>query len=175
MRVTCLACVSFASNHAMTAPQAQNDSEKDARQRAGVLRRANATFKSLQFNIDDYLEPFVPRDRVGRLPKPIHHFLGHRDEAQQPVGNIAIATWSLLGGFIGTVILASFFKSDFIKNHGGPVIVGSYVCHVQLVSDGLRSRLTIPHRVLPPFLNTMPLNRPFRNQETRYSASFSRR
>lgn len=90
--------------------------------------RWEAKFKDLNFDIDKYIGPVIPRSRLDRLPGPISHFLGYRDSPKRPIGNVAIATWSLFGGFIGTAILACFFMSDFIKDSGGPIIIGSYVC-----------------------------------------------
>lgn len=82
---------------------------------------------SWHFSIDKYLNPIIPRNRVDRLPRPIAHFLGHRDKPGKPLGNIIVAAWSFIGGFAGTAALGGFFMSGFIQNRGGPVIIGSYV------------------------------------------------
>jgi len=83
--------------------------------------------KELHFSIDKYLDPYIPRNRIDRLPRPLSHFLGYRDAPRQQIGNVPIALWAALGGFCGTAILGGLFMADFIKGAGGPVIVGSYV------------------------------------------------
>lgn len=84
--------------------------------------------KDLEFDINRYLNPYIPRSRIGKLPRSLSRFLGYRDAQQQPIGNIPVALWSMLGGFCGTAILGGLFMADFIRDKGGPVIIGSFVC-----------------------------------------------
>lgn len=82
---------------------------------------------NLNFDIDKYLGPYIPRSRLDRLPRPISRFLGYRDAPRRPIGNIAIAGWAFFGAFCGTAALSGVFMSDFIVNKGGPIMLGSYV------------------------------------------------
>jgi len=82
---------------------------------------------SLDFDIDKHLSAIIPRNRLDRLPRPISHFLGYRETPRKPIGNIIVAAWSLLGGFIGILAVAGLFKASFVEARGGPVIVGSFV------------------------------------------------
>lgn len=83
--------------------------------------------QDLNFDIDLYLDPYIPKSRIDRLPRFISRFLGYRDAPRRPIGNLIVAAWSFLGGFAGTCLLAAFFMSSFIKSRGGPVVLGSYV------------------------------------------------
>jgi hypothetical protein len=80
------------------------------------------------FDIDSYLNPFVPAPRWHLVPKPIAHMLGHRDSPVKPIGNILIAGWSLLGAFCGVALVASVSKRvPSFEARDAPAIVGSFV------------------------------------------------
>lgn len=82
----------------------------------------------LDFDIDAYLAPFIPTNRLNRLSQPISHFLGYRSAApEKPLGNVVVAAWSFLGCFIGILAVSGLFMAPFIREQGGPVIVGSFV------------------------------------------------
>lgn len=79
------------------------------------------------FDIDRYLNRFVPRNRVRILPRFISHFLGFRVEPYQEPGNVLIAWWSFIGAFVGISIVAWIFRVPMIASHGVPTIVASSV------------------------------------------------
>ena len=84
--------------------------------------------KDWHFDIDNHLKPYIPRNVVHRLPRPLSHFLGHRDGPQTEIGNILIAGWALLGGFVGVAVIEAVFMVPAIKHHGVPLLVASFVC-----------------------------------------------
>ena len=87
-----------------------------------------ARISSWHFDIDRYLNPIIPAPRWNVVPAPIAHFLGHRDEAPKPLGNIVRAFWSLIGAFCGVALVASVSKRvSSIDVRDAPVIVGSFV------------------------------------------------
>lgn len=79
------------------------------------------------FDIDRYLNRFVPRNRVHVLPRFISHFLGFRLKPYQEPGNVLIAWWSFIGAFVGISIVAWIFRVPVIASHGVPTIVASSV------------------------------------------------
>ena len=77
--------------------------------------------------VDTHLNPYIPRNLVHRLPRPISHFLGHRDGPRTQIGNILVAGWALLGAFIGVVVVEAVFMAPIIKSHGVPLLITSFV------------------------------------------------
>ena len=84
--------------------------------------------------VDTHLNPYIPRNLVHRLPRPISHFLGHRDGPRTQIGNILVAGWALLGAFIGVVVVEAVFMAPIIKSHGVPLLITSFVRLVLLRS-----------------------------------------
>lgn len=85
----------------------------------------------LDIDVEKYLLPFIPRSRLHLLPRPISHFLGYRDSPRKPIGNLLIAAWSFFGAFCGVAIIEGVFMSPAIRAHGGPLILGSFVCSIR--------------------------------------------
>ena len=90
--------------------------------------------KDWHFDIDDYLKPYIPRNLVYRLPRPLSHLLGHRDTPLREIGNILVAGWALLGAFAGVVVIEAVFMAPIIKPHGVPLLIASFVCLVLSIS-----------------------------------------
>lgn len=83
--------------------------------------------RDLHIDIDKYFLRFIPRSRVHRLPRPISHFLGHRDSPPSDIGNVLVAAWAFVGAFCGVSLIEAVFMSPIIQAHGAPVIVASFV------------------------------------------------
>ena len=91
-------------------------------------------------NVDNHLNPYIPRNLVYRLPRPISHFLGHRDGPRTEIGNILVAGWALLGAFTGVVVIEAIFMTPAIRGHGVPLLIASFVrlvLHILLVEFSL--------------------------------------
>lgn len=95
-------------------------------------------------DIDKYIDPLVPRNRLDRLPKPISRFLGYRDAPREPIGNVLIAFWSFIGAFAGTALLSALFMADFITDKGAPIMLGSYGAAAILEYNVIESPLSQP-------------------------------
>ncbi|KAJ5775480.1 uncharacterized protein N7511_000491 [Penicillium nucicola] len=79
------------------------------------------------FDIDRYINPFVPVPRWHRAPKPVARMLGYREESPRPLGNILIAGWSLIGAFCGVALVSSVSKRvPSFQAHDAPAIIGSF-------------------------------------------------
>lgn len=83
--------------------------------------------KDWHINIDTYVRPYVPRNLVHQLPRPLSHFLGHRDRAGTRIGNVLVAAWALLGAFVGVAVIEAAFMAPRIKDHGAPLLIASFV------------------------------------------------
>ncbi|OJD31646.1 hpp family protein [Diplodia corticola] len=84
--------------------------------------------KDVHFDIDQYLNRFVPHNRIHRLPKPLSRFLGYRAEPAPPIGNILQAAWALIGAFCGLTVVTAVYKfAPGIAKHNPPVIIASLV------------------------------------------------
>ncbi len=79
------------------------------------------------FDIDRYLNRFIPRNRVHVLPRFISHFLGFRVKPYHEPGNVLIAWWSFVGAFVGISVVAWVFRVPAIASHGVPTIIASSV------------------------------------------------
>ena len=77
--------------------------------------------------VDTHLNPYIPRNLVHRLPRPISHFLGHRDGPRTQIGNVLVAGWALVGAFVGVVVVEAVFMAPVIKSHGVPLLITSFV------------------------------------------------
>lgn len=85
--------------------------------------------KDWHLDIDSYINPYVPRNLIYRLPTPISHFLGHRDRPRQPVGNLLVAAWSFLGAFVGIAVIEAVFRIPALHEHGTPLLIASFVSY----------------------------------------------
>lgn len=84
--------------------------------------------QDIHFDIDDYLNRFVFRSQLYRLPKPVSRFLGYREKPTSDVGNILIAIWAFVGTFCGILLVGVVFNySDRIKYYHAPVVFASLV------------------------------------------------
>lgn len=83
--------------------------------------------KNWHFDVDEYLNPFIPRNRLHRLPKPIANILGSRDHPREQIGNLLVAAWACLGAFVGVIIIEATFMIPAIKDHGVPLLIASFV------------------------------------------------
>jgi hypothetical protein len=82
---------------------------------------------SLDFDVDLYLNRFVPLSRIYLLPKPISWLLGYRKEPVTPVGSLIVWLWSFIGAFAGILIVEAVFRTEGLQSHGTPIIIGSLV------------------------------------------------
>lgn len=82
----------------------------------------------LDFDIDKYLNRFVPQSRLHRLPQPLSWFLGHRKTPQGKPGNVLIWIWAFIGAFTGIILIEGVVKSSpLLQSHGNVLIIGSFV------------------------------------------------
>ena len=98
--------------------------------------------KDWHFDVDTYLHPYIPRKLVHQFPRPLSHFLGHRDRARTRIGNVLVAAWALLGAFVGVAVIEAAFMAPGIKDHGAPLLIASFV---RLGGRILLAKFTLKH------------------------------
>lgn len=81
----------------------------------------------LDFDIDHYINPFIPRSRLYRLPRTVSRFLGYRATPSSRTGRILVCIWAFIGTFCGLAIIEAVFRSEALRKHGTPVVVASLV------------------------------------------------
>jgi CBS-domain-containing membrane protein len=102
------------------------------------------------FDIDNYLNPFVPAPRLNRLPLFISWFLGYRPKEFKPINN----QWlTLLSVFISTftgliVVLITFNYSKHFIDRGVPVIIPSLGASSILIYNSLGAPLAQPRNFI---------------------------
>ncbi|KAK7520951.1 HPP family protein [Phyllosticta citriasiana] len=105
--------------------------------------------QDVHFDIDDYLNRFIPRNRISRLPKPLARFLGYREFGIPQVGNILIASWAFVGAFLGLVVITAVYKfSPVIQRVHPPVIVASLGAAAILEFNIIDSPLATPRNAI---------------------------
>ncbi|KAH8591404.1 HPP family-domain-containing protein [Bisporella sp. PMI_857] len=107
---------------------------------------------NFDFDIDHYLNRYVPRNRLGRLPKPISWFLGHRGKHPVEIGTLLIYFWAFVGAFAGLLVVEAVFNTPFFKNEGTPIVVASFGAAAILEYNAIASPLAQPR---PAFLGQL--------------------
>ncbi|KAJ5177057.1 uncharacterized protein N7482_002934 [Penicillium canariense] len=83
--------------------------------------------RNWHLEIDRFINPFVPAPRWHLVPRPVAHFLGYRDHAPRPLGNVVLAVWSLVGAFCGVALVAEVSKLvPSFEARDAPTIIGSF-------------------------------------------------
>lgn len=99
--------------------------------------------------MDDFINSIIPRNRISRLPKPLARFLGCRESGRPQVGNILIASWALLGAFLGLFVVTAVYKfSPVIQRVHPPVIVASLSAAAILEFNIIHSPLATPRNAI---------------------------
>jgi hypothetical protein len=80
------------------------------------------------FDIDRYLNRFVPAPRWRLVPYPVAHFLGHRkDHRVDRLGNIPMTFWAFIGIFSAILLIELASRSIAVVEQSGLLIVASFV------------------------------------------------
>ncbi|KAI1105078.1 HPP family protein [Jackrogersella minutella] len=101
------------------------------------------------FDIDDYINPWLPAVPWNRIPYPIARFLGHREDHQHPLGNIVMIFWAFIGVFcsLNIVMFVSRAIPSF-EDHGAPIIIGSFGAAAVLEFYAIESPLSQPRNAI---------------------------
>jgi hypothetical protein len=125
---------------------------------------------ALDFDVDHYINRFVPRPRLHILPRPISWFLGYRSEPIPRIGSVVVWFYAFIGAFIGLIVVQAVFQTNGIKDHGAPTVIAS------LVRNPLQHRCQVVlsrTRVLPQSSNITQLTRHSLNRVMQFSVNYS--
>ncbi|KAI1324844.1 HPP family protein [Xylariaceae sp. FL0255] len=86
------------------------------------------SFFQLSFDLDAYLDRFIPPPPWHFIPYPISYFLGHRRRLPKggQYGNLVLTLRALLGAFISLVLIQLANHQVFNVAAKGPMIIGSF-------------------------------------------------
>ncbi|KAM0705088.1 hypothetical protein Q7P35_007875 [Cladosporium inversicolor] len=99
----------------------------------------------LDFDMDRYLNPWLPHNRVGYLPAPISRFLGYRKNTYKEPP--ALVQWfsAFVGAFIGILLIGAIFKyAPGVVDKHPPIIVASLGASAILDYSAIRSPVAQP-------------------------------
>ncbi|KAJ9642917.1 hypothetical protein H2201_005860 [Coniosporium apollinis] len=104
--------------------------------------------KDMSFDIDKYINRFVPPSQLHRLPKPISRFLGYRESAVVDVGSVLVWFWAFVGAFIGIIVVAQVYMVDAIQKYSPPVLFASFGATAILDYQTIKSPLAQPRNAI---------------------------
>ncbi|TLD19094.1 hypothetical protein PspLS_09957 [Pyricularia sp. CBS 133598] len=103
------------------------------------------------FNIDSYLNPWIPRNPSHRLPYPLARFVGHRhpDRPQKAVGNLIYIFWAFIGVFASMLLIlgVNHHVGEF-RAHNAPMIVASFGAAAVLEFYSIEAPLAQPRNAI---------------------------
>lgn len=83
---------------------------------------------SWRFDIDQYLNPFIPPPPWRHIPYPVAYILGHRRHKPRDIGTIVPVIWAFIGIFIGVSVIQLVSENiPSFASKGAPAIVASFV------------------------------------------------
>lgn len=102
----------------------------------------------LDFDIDKYLNRFVPSPRLYILPTPISWFLGYRSTPRSRTGSLVIWFWAFIGAFCGIAIVENVYRSAYFKERGSPLVIASLGAAAILEYNTIDSPLSQPRNAV---------------------------
>lgn len=106
----------------------------------------------LEFDIDYYLNPVIPRQRLYLLPNFVSHWFGYRSPSSKPQPRLPnIGAWisAFVGGFIGIAIITHVFAHlPPLGGHQVPVVVASLGAAAVLEYNVIESPLSQPRNLI---------------------------
>ncbi|KAF5019848.1 hypothetical protein F66182_8127 [Fusarium sp. NRRL 66182] len=97
------------------------------------------------FDIDRYLNPFIPPPPWQHVPYPVAYILGHRREKPRSIGTILPVIWAFIGILcaLSVIELASERIPSFVER-GAPIVIGSFGAGAVLEFYAIESPLAQP-------------------------------
>jgi hypothetical protein len=124
----------------------------------------------LDFDIDHYLNPYIPYNKLHLLPKPISWFLGYRKNNRKAIGSLVVVWWSFIGAFVGMLVVEAVYMTHGLQSDGAPIVIASLV-RPQFIA--LPQYTNIAIRAQQQFSNSTRLTHPCHSPAMPYSAKSS--
>ncbi|KAF2005405.1 hypothetical protein P154DRAFT_337701 [Amniculicola lignicola CBS 123094] len=107
------------------------------------------TPRKWNFNLDTYLNPYLPPSPLHLLPPRLSRFLGYRAHPQEDVGNVLGAWYSCLGAFCGLAVVAAVFDNTAsIQRSKPPALIASFGASAVLEYNAILSPLGQPRNAI---------------------------
>jgi CBS-domain-containing membrane protein len=101
------------------------------------------------FDIDDYLNPFIPHSHLNLLPKPISRLLGYRSTPQKSIGSLLVCTWAFIGAFTSISLISLLFHVLPVRwPSNAPIIIASFGASAILEYNSISSLLAQPRNAI---------------------------
>ncbi|OKL57775.1 hypothetical protein UA08_07074 [Talaromyces atroroseus] len=101
------------------------------------------------FDIDKWLNPFVPRPPWKRLPYAISYFFGYRKQPLKPIGNLITTAWAFVGIFLAIIVIELVTKQVTVfQQHQAPIIIASFGAGSVLHFYAIESPLAQPRNAV---------------------------
>ncbi|GAB7342661.1 hypothetical protein MBLNU457_g0817t1 [Dothideomycetes sp. NU457] len=105
----------------------------------------DSTYNLLHFDLDNYINPYIPASRISRLPRPIAHFLGYRKTPHRDVPNLLVYAWAFIGAFIGLLMIEALSKyAPGLQQYNPPIIIASLGASAILDYNAIHTPLAQP-------------------------------
>ncbi|KAK6614340.1 hpp family protein [Botrytis cinerea] len=108
---------------------------------------------NLDFDIDYYLNRFIPSPRLYILPTPISWFLGYRSKPRSRTGSLVVWFWAFIGAFCGIAIVENIYRLPYFKERGTPLVIASLGAAAILEYNTIDSPLSQPRNAILDFEN----------------------
>jgi hypothetical protein len=82
---------------------------------------------AFSFDVDHYINPFIPRSFLHLLPTPISWLLGHHSKPRPPMGSVLVWFWGFIGAFVGILVIEAVFHTEALQARGTPLVIASFV------------------------------------------------
>ncbi|KAE9381672.1 HPP-domain-containing protein [Stipitochalara longipes BDJ] len=103
---------------------------------------------TFDFDVDHYINRFVPRSRLHLLPTPISWLLGYRSKPMPRIGSALVWLWAFIGAFGGLLVVQAVFQTEGIKDHGAPTVIASLGAAAILEYHTIESPLSQPRNAI---------------------------
>lgn len=104
-----------------------------------------------RWNIDTYLNPFIPRSYLYLLPRPISHFFGYRppNSTKVQVHTLIIWAWCFIGAFLGVALIEGvYLHLPTLDDKHVPVVIASFGAAAILEYNTIESPLAQPRNLV---------------------------
>lgn len=101
------------------------------------------------FDIDSWLNPIVPPSQLRRLPRPVSHFLGHREHTPTEPNNLISWTLTWFASVAGLCVVGAVYNyAPGIVAWSPPPLVASLGASAVLEYNTVRSPLAQPRNTI---------------------------
>jgi CBS-domain-containing membrane protein len=103
------------------------------------------------WDIDTYLNPFIPRSFLYLLPRPISHFFGYRspNSTKFQAHILIVWAWCFLGAFLGVALIEGvYLHLPTLDNQHVPIVIASFGAAAILEYNIIESPLAQPRNLV---------------------------